>query len=144
MNPADKNIQTFQITRNVCVKERMKITIYNQRGYVLLMGKEDESFDYRIDIYGVSRPEVFFNAARLPEYSSTHYGKIRIYLTKNMFRYENMEQCLTNIKVKTVNNGTYQVKTRKVDVFVNVCEDEIVTIEYLHCLMRISGIPSGP
>ena len=39
---------------------------------------------------------------------------------------------MTNIKVKTLNNGTYQGNKREVDVFVKACEDEKVTIEYFH------------
>ena len=49
-----------------------------------------------------------------------------------MFKDNNMEKCLTNIKVKTMNNGTYEGIQDKINVFVNICEDETITIEYYH------------
>ena len=51
-----------------------------------------------------------------------------------MFKDNNMRKCLTNINVKTMNNGTH-VSTQdkvKMNVFVNICEDETITIDYCH------------
>ena len=130
-NPTDRELTTFTIKRKVCKKEHMKISIHNKKGLGLGLLKKDENFDYRVDFSGVSKPELFFTS-KLPQFSPTKEGKITIELMRNMFKYENMEQCLTNIKVKTKNNGTFQGIRRIVKRYVNICEDETIDIEYLY------------
>ena len=130
--PTDSNLLSFNIRRQVCKKETLRITIYNKRGGLPSGFQEDQNFTSITKLYGVLRPELFFHTERLPDYSPTHYGKIRMYLTRNMFKDNNMEKCLTNIKVKTINNGTYEGIQDKINVFVNICEDETITIEYYH------------
>ena len=127
-DPTDRDLLSFDVGRNVCNKETMKMIVYNRRGGL----KEDEEFTYITELYGVSKPDLFFQTERMPDHSPTRYGKVTLYLTRYMFKDRNMEKCLTNIEVKTMNNGTYKGIQDKVIVYVNICEDEIITIEYHH------------
>ena len=95
------------------------------------LGKSDEDFTFKTLLYGIEKPEPFFRTKLLPDYSQMQNGKTTIQLTRNMFKVDNLEQCLTKIKVIT-KNGTFETTNKIFNVYVNTCEDEIVTIEYLH------------
>ena len=89
-NPADGNFLKFDIARQVCITEEMKILVHNQRGKVLGIGKEDEDFTFKTLFYGIEKPEVFFQTNLSPDYEQTPSGKVTIFLIRNMLKVENL------------------------------------------------------